>query len=501
MSIEARHGDESLETRRAFGDDVRSAAPAAAPVFGARPLGLLVRIAKLFAGRARGKKKPFLADDLPAGVPDPSKMFPAPRYAADGAALSSGQAEHYDLVGEELRQEAGELDVAAAEKASALGNKLAASLLDQMEASAVYGLSAVLRGVVLLGLFVFLAGYVWRFASQLDPAPYSYATLYAFIGLFGVVAAGLAADSAAGEAKKRFARAAGDLESLVAQATGRFRDRLIEQRAAMQLNSAADLPAAISAAARARMTTVAGLRFYEQSPVIGAAEGYRCHVLGAAIAGAARHRLGAGTRLIGRFSALILGIAIGIAALFFSLAQPLSFAPLPDFIGALVAAETARPGIVTFALAMALAIFAPHILGPMAAQIVAADDPAGTLRRYGLDALANGLKDRTLTAAAERPREMIERFADALRALEGRAEAWSKTGARFGEGAAAEDLPWRKAPEGPRFVAQNFAVAPPQFLADSPATPRRGFFSESARPDASPKQGMGAAQSPPWLKN
>ena len=500
MRSEAHHGDGSLETRRAFGDDVRTAAPAAAPVFGARPPGLLVRIAKLFAGRARGKKK-LPAAEAASGVPDPSKIFPAPRYSAEGAALSTGQAEHYDLVGDELRQEAGELDVAAAEKAAALGNKLAASLLDQMEASAVFGLSAVLRGLIALGLLVFMSALAWRVASKLDPAPFSYATLYAFIGLFGVVAAGLAADSAAGAAKKRFARAAADLESLVAQATGRFRDRLIEQRAAMQLNSAADLPAAISAAARARMTTVAGLRFYEQSPVIGAAEGYRCQVLGDAIANAANHRLGAGTRFIGRFSALIFGVAIGVAALFFSLAAPVSFAPLPDFIGTLIAAETARPGIVTFALAMALAIFAPHILGPMAAQVVAADDPAGSLRRYGLDGLANGLKDRALTAAAERPREMIERFADALRALEGRAEAWSKTGARFGHDAPAEDLAWRKPPEGPRFVAQNFVSAPPSFVAGAPATPRRGFFSKSDRPDAAPKQGFGAAQSPPWLKD
>lgn len=501
MRNEAHHGDGSLETRRAFGDDVRSAAPAAAPVFGARPPGLLVRIAKLFAGRARGRKKPFLSDDAPAGVPDPSKIFPGPRYSAEGAALSTGQAGHYDLVGEELRQEAGELDVAAAEKAAALGKKLAASLLDQMEASAVYGLSAVLRGLIALGLLVFMSALAWRVASQLDPAPFSYATLYTFIGLFGVVAAGLAADSAAAAAKKRFARAAADLETLVAQATGRFRDRLIEQRAAMQLNNAADLPAAITAAARARMTTVAGLRFYEQSPVIGAVEGYRCQVLGAAIAGAASHRAGAGTRFIGRFSALIFGIAIGVAALFFSLAAPFSLAPPPDFIGDLIAAETARPGIVIFALAMALAIFAPHILGPMAAQVVAADNPAGALRHYGLDGLANGLKDRTLTAAAERPREMIERFADALRALEGRAEAWSKTGARFGEEAPAENLAWRKAPEGPRFVAQNFASAPPSFVAGAPKAPGSGFFSKLGRPDASPKQGFGAAQTPPWLKD
>jgi hypothetical protein len=498
MSIETRHGDGSPETQRAFGDDVRTATPALAPAFGARPPGLLVRIATLFAGRSRLKKKPAAA--APAGVPDPSKIFPAPRYAADGAALSGGQAEHYDLVGEELRHEAGELDVAAADKATAIGRKLAASLVDQMEASAVYGLSAVLRGIITLGLVVFLAAYAWRFASKLDPAPFSYATLYTLIGLLGVVAAGLAADAAAGDAKKRFARLSAELEALVAQATGRFRDRLIEQRAAMQLNNAADLPSAISAAARARMTTVAGLRFYDQAPVIGAAgEGYRCHVLGAAVAGEANHRLGAGARFISRFSALIFGIAIGIAALFFSLAQPVSFAPLPDFIGALVAAETARPGIVTFALAMALAIFAPHILGPMAAQVIAADDPAGALRRYGLDAAANGLKDRALTAAAERPREMIERFADALRALEGRAEAWSKTGARFGDAAPAEDLPWRKAPEGPRFVAQNFA--PPKFVADPAPPARRGFFSKSARPDASPKQGFEGAETPPWLKN
>lgn len=487
------------EVSQAFGADVRMPAPAAAPVFGARPPGLLVRIAKLVAGRARAPKKS--ADAAPAGVPDPAKIFPAPRYSADGAVVSASQSEHYDRVGDELRQEAGELDVAAAEKASAIGAGLAQSLLDQMEASAVYGLSAVLRSLMTLGLVVFLAAFSWRIASQLDPAPFSYATLYVFLGLLGVVAAGLAADSAAVAAKKRFARGGDELETLVAQATGRFKDRLNDQRAAMAVNAAGDLPGAISAAARARMTTIAALRFYDQSPVIGAAEGYRCHVLGGAIAHEAAYRLGAGTRIVGRFSALIFGIAIGIVILFFSLTQPVSFAPLPDFIGELIAAEQARPGIVIFALAIAVAIFAPHILGPLAAQVVAADDPAGALRRYGLDVAANGLKDRALSAAAERPRELIERFADALGNLEGRAEAWSKTGARFGSEKSAEDLPWRKAPEGPQFVAQSFQSAPPKFVAGQSEPRERGFFSKPARPDASPKQGFEGAETPPWLKD
>lgn len=492
---------EGPEPRAAFGADVRTPAPAAAPVLGARPPGLLVRLAKLLAGRGRARKKKE-AVDAAAGVPDPEKLFPSPRYALDGAALDGGQAAHYDHIAGELRQEAGELDVAAADKAAGLGKKLAGSLIDQMEANAAYGLAAVLRGLIMLALIVFAAGLSWKVAMKIDPAPYSYATLYAFIGLFGVLAAGAAADAAANDAKKRFAKAAADLESLVAQATGRLRDRLIEQRAAMQLNSAADLPGAISAAARARMTTVAGLRFYEQAPVIGAdGDGYRCHVLGEAIAHEARHRLGAGARLIGRFSAVIFGIAIGIAALFFSISGSFALMPPPPFIAGLMAAEAARPGIVIFALAMAAATFAPHLLGPMAAQIVAADDPAGALKRYGLDGLANGLKNRALTAAAERPREMIERFADALLALEKRADAWSKTGARFAESAPADEPQWRKAPEGPRFVTQSFAAAPAKFVADPAPPVRRGFFSGSPRPDAPPKQSLGGAETPPWLKN
>lgn len=491
---------EGLETRRAFGADVRSPAPAAAPVFGARPPGILVRLAKLLAGRRRNRTK--VAVESAAGVPDPQKLFPAPRYGADGAALESGQGDHYDRISAELRQEAGELDVAAADKATALGRLIAKSLVDQMEANAVYGLSAMLRGVIMLGLIFFAAGLSWKIAAKLDPAPFSYATLYAFIGLFGVLAAGAAADGAAGDAKKRFARAAGELESLVAQATGRFRDRLIEQRAAMQLNAPADLPGAIAAAARARMTTVAGLRFFEQAPVIGVdGEGYRCHVLGAAVAQEAHHRLGAGIRFIGRFSALIFGVAIGIAALFFSISGPFALIPPPDVVADLIAAESSRPGIVTFALAMAAAIFAPHLLGPMAAQVVAADEPAGALKRYGLDIAANGLKNRALTAAAERPREMIERFADALLSLEKRADAWSKTGARFAESAPSDEPSWRKAPEGPRFVTQSFASAPPKFVADPAQPVRRGFFSKPARPDPAPKQAFGASEPPPWLKN
>lgn len=492
--------NEGQETRAAFGADVRTPLPAAAPVFGDRPPGIVVRFAKLLAGRRRKKKED--AAETTAGVPDPEKLFPAPRFSADGAALDGGQAEQYDHIAQELRHEAGELDIAAADNATALGAKLAASLVDQMEANAIYGLSAVLRGIIMLGLIVFAAGLSWKAASKLDPAPYSYATLYAFLGLLGVLAAGAAADAAAGEARKRFAGVAADLESLVAQATGRIRDRLIEQRAGMQLNSVADLPGAINASARARLTTVAGLRFFEQAPVIGAdGEGYRCHVLGGLVAAEASYRLGAGTRLIGRFSMLIFGVAIGVAALFFSISGAFKLLPPPPFIAELIAAEASRPGIVTFAVAMAAAMFAPHVLGPMAAQIIAADDPVGALKRYGLDAAANGLKNRALTAAAERPREMIERFADALLALEKRAGAWSKAGSRFGEVAPTDEPQWRKSPEGPRFVTQSFAAAPPKFVADASPPARRGFFSKSSRPDASPKQSFKGTETPPWLKN
>lgn len=500
MSNEAQRDDGGAGIRQSFGADIRTPAPAAAPMFGARPPGLLVRLAKLVAGKARAKVKAAAA--APSGAPDPSKIFPTPRFSADGSQLSAGQSDFYDHVGEELRQEAGELDIAAAEKATEIGGRIAASLLDQMEASAVHGLSASLRALMALGLVLFLAAFSWRVASQLVPAPFSYAALYAFFGLLGAVAAGLAADAAASEAKKRFGRASDDLESLVARASGRFSDRLKDLRAAMVATGAADLPGAIAAASRARMTTVAGLRFYERSPVIGAAaDGYRCPVLAGAIAAEATRRLSAGTRIIGRLSTLIFGIAVGVAVLFLSLAQPPSFAAPPDIIGALIIAEKTRPGIVVFALAIGLAIFAPHLLGPMAARLIAADDPAGALRRYGLDAAANGLKDRALAAAAERPGEMVERFADALRALEAQAEASSRTGTRFGAAADADELPWRKAPEGPQFVAQNFQSAPPRFLADAPVPSRRGFFSRPARPDAPPKQGFAGVETPPWLKN
>lgn len=488
------------ETRAAFGSDVRAPVPPTVPVLGAKPPGVLVPLAKLLAREKRKLGKP--APETSASFPDPEKLFPAPSYTADGAALDSGQAKNYDSIAAELQQEADDLDVAAADKASALGKKLAKSLLDQMEASAVFGLSAALRGLIMLGLIFFVAGLSWRMASSLDPAPYSYATLYAFIGLFGVLAAGAAADSAARAAKTRFASTAADLESLVKQATERFRDRLIEQRAAMQLNAPADLPGAITAAARARMTTVAGLRFYQRAPVIGAdGDGFRCYVLGGAIAHEAQHRLGAGTRIIGRFSALLFGVAIGIAALFFSISGPFSLIPPPEFLAELIVAETSRPGIVSFAIAMAIAIFAPHILGPMAAQQWAVSDAINALEKYRLAADANNLKNRALTAAAERPREMIERFADALLALEKRADAWSKTGARFAESAPADEPQWRKAPEGPRFVTQSFAAAPAKFVADPAPPVRRGFFSGSPRPDAPPKQSLGGAETPPWLKN
>ncbi|MFN0023836.1 MAG: hypothetical protein ACKVS5_08050 [Parvularculaceae bacterium] len=511
MTIEAHQGDGQLATRRAFGDDVRTGAPASVAVFGARPPSLLaslmVRLAKLLAGKGRAPKTP--KSETPIGAPDPEKLFPAPRYDAEGAAIEGGLGAQYDAIGKQLRDEAEALDNAAAAEAAEIGHSLAASLLDQMEANAVFNMAAIIRSVILLGVVVFTAAFSWRIASQLTPAPYSYGLLYLMIGLFGVLAAGVAADSAAAEARKRFARASGKLEALVGKASHMFRDLLVEQRAAMQLNSSADLSAAIAAAARARLTTVAALRFYQAAPIIGVeADGYRCHILAHALSDVASQRLGAGRRLLGQLSGVIFGAAIGIIALYVSLAHPIALLPPPAFIGEFLAAEMTRPGIVSFALAIAAAVLAPHLFGPFAAQVVAAADAAGALSREPARGQANGLQARALTAAAEQPREMIERFADALIALERRAEAWSKTGARFGADASAEasgalagDLAWRKAPEGPRFVTQTFAAAPPAFVAGAPEPARRGLFSQSVRPDAVPKQSFKAGEAPPWLKN
>ncbi|HBS35586.1 MAG TPA: hypothetical protein DEA50_11015, partial [Parvularcula sp.] len=66
MTVELPEQD--MATRPAFGADVRTPAPSAVPVLGDRPPGLLVRIAKLLAGR--GRRKPKAAAEAALGVPD-----------------------------------------------------------------------------------------------------------------------------------------------------------------------------------------------------------------------------------------------------------------------------------------------------------------------------------------------------------------------------------------------------------------------------------------------
>ncbi len=502
MSTKPPEGD-SLATRRAFGEDVRTPAPAAAPIFGSRPAGLPVRLAKLLIGKGPASRKPKA--EAAIGVPDPEKLFPGPRFDADGASVDSGRADRYDLIGKELQQDARDAGARDA-GAGATGEGLAGHLLDQMQANASANIAGLLRAVLLVALVVFAAGLGWRLFSRLDPAPFSYAALYAFIGLAGVIAVDAAATVAAARAKRRFGDAGVKHEALVAEASGHFRDLLLDERAAMKAASFADFSGAVAAAARARATSVAALRFYKATPAAGVdGVGARCDVLAAALAKAASDRLGASARHAGQIGILLAGAALGMLAVSLSQSLPVSPFSAPAWIADLLAAEAARPGIVSFALAIAAAILAPPLLGPLAARIVAAADPLSALEREPVRSQANSLQGAVLAAAAEHPREVVERFADAFLGLERQIGEGPGIGARFDSKTGSDEPSWRRTPEAPRFVAQSFAAAPPKFVA-APQSPivksgGRGFFSKNARPDAPPKQAFEGSETPPWLKN
>jgi hypothetical protein len=118
------------------------------------------------------------------------------------------------------------------------------------------------------------------------------------------------------------------------------------------------------------------------------------------------------------------------------------------------------------------------------------------------DEALDSLRAAFVAGNAPRIDAIIRRIEDAMdvyKARLGQAGAGSAS-AHHAASPAEDELAWRRAPEGPRFVAQSFLAAPESFRADPVAAPQRRFFSSKRSDDAAPKQSFSGDETPPWLK-
>lgn len=443
---------ERLKLRRGAGpedDALASLEPPEAPRLRTR----LTDLGQLIFPK-RGPRRLHPSAGLEAAPPDPAKvLFPAGE--------SGGRAGQYSSVEESLLRDARRMDGNGT--ADIIGRRYAAALVDRAVASAVGNISYLVLMALAVGFIGFFVGLVSRAMNKAAFGVFSYGALYFFLGAIVVwLVVGLM--GAAGKAaRRRLRREENNLIKLVEETTGDFHDRLVRLRATMEANAASDFPKAISAASEARLVTVSALRFYESAPIIDADSGEKSDVL----TGYLRANAGAALRSsfsgMAAFAGALAAFAGGAAAVYYGAASPPDLARLREAMGAVLALEATEPGRVTLFLAIAAAIMAPIFLGPLAALASIAADPRAFLASRSVAGLVNGLHASALAAAAERKRELIERYADALLSLERRSEGWAARSGQAGE----DDVPhWRRPPEAPRFVETGFQAAPQRFVAD-----------------------------------
>ncbi|MEZ5895266.1 MAG: hypothetical protein R3C51_02590 [Parvularculaceae bacterium] len=128
---------------------------------------------------------------------------------------------------------------------------------------------------------------------------------------------------------------------------------------------------------------------------------------------------------------------------------------------------------------------------------------AGQARAEALDAVRSGF----VAGNAPQIDSIIRRIEDALAVFKARLSGARAPGVTQGAAAVSRpadddgDLPWRKAPEGPRFATQTFLSAPGSFVAEDKNTGATKFFSRTRRADTEPKQSFSSAKKPPWLND
>lgn len=405
--------------------------------------------------------------------------------------------DRYQRIKDQLEMDAQGLDTREVDLAQDVNKKIGQSLLARFEAQTIDSFLAV-GFWIFLGVFIAcLAMMVVRTSIGAPTAPFGIGAMHSLLGI--VLAAVMRAlfGQSASAAVGQFRRAEKTLTDLVSDATTRIRDQLVELRARMQAGAAA--PSAISAAAEARLLTATALRFFSQAPVIGVPdgdEGHTCHNVQGALVSAAKRSEAAAWRLGMLLFSALFGAGLG-AVLLLASAETFALAPMPAFITRILEVEREHRGAISYLLLIVGVLVALPILGLIAAQTAAISNPAGVLRREPTRGLANSLQLKALKAAAESRREFIERYVDAVVALESRATGWGGASHHKATHSAAElETPyWRRAPEGPRFVSTGFQAAPKAFLSG----PDAAAGGAEGRRKSGPKRGLWGGLKPPGL--
>lgn len=461
---------------------------------------LAERYAPSFAGkRAPEAPKPHAAMALFAGKTEASLGD----GGQSGRAHGHGSADHkdrYQRIKDQLEMDAQGLDTREVDLAQDVNRKIGQSLLGRFEAQTIDSFLAIGFWIFLSAFIVCLSMLVVRTAADAPTAPFGIGAMHSLLGI--VLAAVMRAlfTQSADASVSQFRHAEKALVELVSEATTRLSGQLVALRNQMQAGGA---PAsAMSAAAEARLLTATALRFFSQTPVIGVAdghEGHTCHNLQGALLGAAKRSEAAAWRIGAMLFSAFGGAALGVVLLLAS-ADTFSLAPMPEFVTRVLEIERENRGAISYLLLIVAVLIALPVLGLVAAQGAATANPAGVLRREPSRGLANSLQLKALKAAAESRREFIERYVDAVVSLESRAAGWGGASHHKGESrathtAAELETPyWRRAPEGPRFVATGFQAAPKAFLSGGEPTgssargrktaPKRGLWDRLKPPGA-----------------
>lgn len=443
------------------------------------------------------------------------QRFASADLAKLGDTLSSGLASgdgarsaHYAEIAGSLRADAARLRTPAIEEARALGDRLANMLLDQIVLKSVRTVLTFLRYGLFAGLFFFGVSAALQFREAGVATLSAYGVFYFAAALAAAMALSIAHAAGAKGARTRIGLIESELVELVRGTTAAFHGRLVDLRRAMEAPGANGMAAAVAAASDARLETVAALHFFNEAPIVGAErEGYTCEVLAGALRRAAADRIGRLSAMVAVGAAGLGAAGGGAAALYFSADPRPSFPPPPEFLTRLMALEGAAPGILTIAGGLFAAIILALISGRYIGLAAAGARPRQALEGEPARSIAAELFARTQSAAAERPRELVERYADALFGFEQRVSEWAGAGPRraatapstFGIDPREEEPAWRRPPEGPRFVESRFAATPQQWLAspsgsrepgplpsakEGPTAPKRPLFSRPGRREA-----------------
>lgn len=432
---------------------------------------------KLFAGLRLGVG-PKAASE-PAETPHAAMaLFAAPAGAPAGPAARSGR---YEEIKAQLFADAAGLDAEEVGKARKIASAIGQSLLDRLLATRV---ADNLFWVGRIFVVFFFFAFVWFTFQAGMRRPAADAGFAAIVFVVGFLVAAFVESTFrvfARGARRKFDQASDALEEIVRVATGRFRDALVPRRARMQAGSGAR--DALTASAEARLLTAGALRFFSQAPFIGVQEagaGHTCGNVASALRAAGQRARAASDQVTINTIIAAAGAAVGAAFILASLSS-FEWRGPPPALKTLMEFGFAHPVAALSVAFMALLLLFAMIPGYVAAQLEAAAHPERVLAAEPTKTIANNLHLRVLQAAAEQQREFIERYADALIALETRSSSWGDGGTAGHHAASADsDIPqWRRAPEGPRFVETGFQASPKAFLmgpegASAGGSPTRG---------------------------